>query len=168
MQKSVYAKTLEEWDKQGLIEWSSNNNPRKIIYADERIGKRVQDIWEFKDPAYPSYPTEKNSDLLDLIIQTSSNPESIVLDCFCGSGTTLYSAQKNGRKWIGIDESDLAIEQTKKKIGNLQGDLFETTDYFEFIELSSILNISENTWQQKRQQTIKLRKILTSELQNYK
>lgn len=51
--------TLEEWDKAGLIEWSSNDNPRKIIYADEREGKRVQDIWEYKDPQYPNYPTEK-------------------------------------------------------------------------------------------------------------
>lgn len=51
--------TLELWDKQGLIEWSDSGNPRKIIYADEREGKRVQDIWEYKDPQYPNYPTEK-------------------------------------------------------------------------------------------------------------
>jgi len=138
MQKSVYAKTLEEWDKQGLIEWSSSNNPRKIIYADERTGKRVQDIWEFKDPAYPNYPTEKNSDLLDFIIQTSSNPESIVLDCFCGSGTTLYSAQKSDRKWIGIDESDLAIKQSKKKIDNLPKDLFQDVCDYDFLSLEKL------------------------------
>lgn len=85
-------KTLEKWDSEGLIEWSQNGNPRKIIYADEREGKRIQDIWEFKDPQYPVYPTEKNSDLLDLIIKTSSKEDSIVLDCFCGSGTTLKAA----------------------------------------------------------------------------
>ena len=39
-------------------------NPRKIIYFDEQEGKRLQDIWEFKDPQYPVYPTEKNPDLL--------------------------------------------------------------------------------------------------------
>jgi len=76
--------TLEQWDKEGLIEWSSTGNPRKIIFADEREGKRVQDIWDYKDPQYPTYPTEKNPDLLDLIILTSSNENSIVLDCFCG------------------------------------------------------------------------------------
>lgn len=65
--------TLERWDKEGLIEYSNNNNPRKKIYALEQVGKRVQDIWEFKDPQYPSYPTEKNAQLLDLIIKTSSN-----------------------------------------------------------------------------------------------
>ena len=110
-------KILEQWDAEGLIEWSSKGNPRKKVFADEKKGKRVQDVWmDFKDPMYPVYPTEKNSAMLDRIIQTSSNRGSIVLDCFCGSGTTLYSAMKNGRKWIGIDASIPAIEATKKKL----------------------------------------------------
>jgi adenine-specific DNA-methyltransferase len=44
---------LEELDRAGLIEWSSNGNTRKIIYADEKDGKKIQDIWEFKDYQYP-------------------------------------------------------------------------------------------------------------------
>ncbi|MCD8206941.1 MAG: site-specific DNA-methyltransferase [Bacteroidales bacterium] len=107
---------LEQWDKEGLIEWSSNGNPRKIIFADEKEGKRKQDIWTYKDPQYPIYPTEKNADMLDLIIQTSSNVNSIVLDCFCGSGTTLLAASKNNRKWIGIDKSDIAFDVIKQKM----------------------------------------------------
>lgn len=102
---------LEQWDKDGLVEWSDNGNPRKKIYFDEQEGKRIQDIWEFKDPQYPVYPTEKNPDLLDLIVKTSSDANGIVLDCFCGSGTTLKSAHQNGRQWIGIDQSDEAIKQ---------------------------------------------------------
>jgi len=122
--------TLEQWDKDGLIEWSANGNPRKIIYADEREGMRVQDIWEFKDPQYPDYPTEKNAEMLDLIIKTSSNEGSIVLDCFCGSGTTLKAAQINNRRWIGIDRSEIAIEVTKRKIDKIGSNLFtEKTDY---------------------------------------
>ncbi len=50
---------LKIWDKQGLIEWSDNGNPRKKIYLDKQEGKRIQDIWEMKDPQYPLYPTEK-------------------------------------------------------------------------------------------------------------
>ena len=57
---------LEELDKKGLIEWSKTGVPRKKIYADEREGKKIQDIWEFKDPQYPNYPTEKNLNLLKL------------------------------------------------------------------------------------------------------
>jgi adenine-specific DNA-methyltransferase len=110
--------TLEKWDRDGLIEWSSNGNPRKIIYPEERIGKRVQDVWQFKDPQYPRYPTEKNLDMIDLIIRTSSNPESIVLDCFCGSGTTLIAANRRGRKWIGIDQSEQSIKITMERLNN--------------------------------------------------
>jgi len=124
-------KTLEKWDSEGLIEWSQNGNPRKIIYADEREGKRVQDIWEFKDPQYPIYPTEKNSDLLDLIIKTSSKEDSIVLDCFCGSGTTLKAAHLNNRQWIGIDKSDLAIKAAKNKLDNIENSLFYSTPSYE-------------------------------------
>ena len=80
-------------DEQGLIEWSKNGVPRRKIFADEQKGKKLQDIWDFKDYQYPVYPTEKNLDLLKLIVQTSSNPESLVMDFFCGSGTTLVAAQ---------------------------------------------------------------------------
>ncbi len=127
--------TLEKWDAQGLIEWSSNGNPRKIIFADEREGKRVQDIWEFKDPQYPNYPTEKNPDLLDLIVRTSSDDNSIVLDCFCGSGTTLKSAQENGRKWIGIDQSKHAIKAVQEKLAKTEGNLFGEKSEYKFVEL---------------------------------
>ena len=116
--------TLEKWDEDGIIEWSETGNPRKKIYADEREGKRVQDIWEYKDPMYPVYPTEKNPDLLDLIIRTSSNEDSIVMDCFAGSGTTLKSAEKLGRHWIGIDQSDFAIKAIKEKLKLESVDLF--------------------------------------------
>jgi len=109
---------LEQWNKQGLIEWSNNGNPRKKIYLDQQKGKRKQDIWEFKDPQYPNYPTQKNANLLDLIIKTSSNENSYVLDCFAGSGTTLQVAQLNNRKWIGIDKSKEAIKTIVEKISN--------------------------------------------------
>ncbi len=129
--------TLNQWDKDGLIEWSAKGNPRKIIFADEKEGKRVQDIWEYKDPQYPTYPTEKNSNILDLIIKTSSNPESIVLDCFCGSGTTLKAAHLLGRKWIGIDESNLAIEATENKLNEIVEDLFVSKVEYEKTNLEN-------------------------------
>lgn len=132
--------TLEKWDKEGFIEWSSTGNPRKIIFADERDGKRVQDVWEYKDPQYPKYPTEKNSDLLNLIVRTSSDADSIVLDCFCGSGTTLKAAQINGRKWIGIDQSEHALKATIEKLEIIdQNDLFVSKPVYEFLELGKTL-----------------------------
>lgn len=125
-------KILEEWDKQGLIEWSKNDVPRKKIYIDERDGKKTQDIWEFKDPQYPNYPTEKSLDLLKFIISASSNKDSLVLDCFCGSGTTLVAAQELDRNWVGIDQSEQAIKVAKERLNKLPAGLFSEKSY-EFI-----------------------------------
>ena len=115
-------KTLEELDKKGLIEWSSTGNPRKKLYADDikRNGIKVQDIWTFKDPQKPQYPTEKNFNMLKLIIKTSSNENDIVLDAFCGSGSTLMAAEQLGRAYIGIDSSMDAINICKNRIHNFE------------------------------------------------
>ncbi len=109
---------LEELDRRGLVEWSSRGVPRKRIYADEFLkkGKKRQDIWEFKDPQFPSYPTEKNMEMLKMIIGTSSQPGDLVLDAFCGSGTTLVAADQLKRKWIGIDTSPSSIRITLKRL----------------------------------------------------
>lgn len=109
---------LDSLDKRGLIKWSSTGNPRRIYYVEEAIkkGRKRQDIWEFKDPAYPSYPTEKNLEMLKVIIRTSSKPGDIVLDSFAGSGTTLVAAEELGRRWVGIDSSKKAIETTQKRL----------------------------------------------------
>jgi adenine-specific DNA-methyltransferase len=120
---------LEELDSAGLIEWSSTGNPRKIIYGDEKYGKRMQDIFEFKDYQYPNYPTEKNIDLLKTIISASSNEGSTVMDFFCGSGTTLIAAQELNRNWIGIDNSEQAIKITKKKLKNIESTFFYDCRY---------------------------------------
>ncbi len=106
---------FDRLDSLGLIEWSSKGNPRIIKYADEHKGKKVQDIWRFKDPQNPCYPTEKNIDMLKLIVEQSSREGSFVLDCFCGSGTALVAAEELGRKWIGIDSSPVAIDTVKKR-----------------------------------------------------
>jgi adenine-specific DNA-methyltransferase len=114
---------LTRLDRQGLIEWSSNGNPRKKIYADDviRTGRKRQDIWIFKDSSYPSYPTEKNLRLLETIILCSSNPNDLVMDCFAGSGTALVAAERHGRRWIGIDASAIAIRTAQHRLEALEG-----------------------------------------------
>jgi len=127
---------LDELDKLGLIEWSSNGNPRKKNYADDmkKKGKPMQDIWEYKDPTKPVYPTEKNIDLLKNIIQASSNPGDLVLDCFCGSGTTIIASQEVGRNWIGVDKSEKSINIIKKRISKTKTNLY-TDNKYDFIKL---------------------------------
>lgn len=128
---------LEEWDKQGLVEWSASGVPRKKIFVDERDGKKMQDIWEFKDPQYPIYPTEKNIDLLKFIIGASSNEGNLVLDCFCGSGTTLVAAQELNRNWIGIDKSEHAIKVAKKRLLSVPASLFSKVDFELLAEITN-------------------------------
>lgn len=106
---------LDEMDARGEIYWSPNGNPRRKIYLDNSPGIPIQDIWLHLRDAHnqnikiTGYPTEKNPDMLSLIIQASSDPDDIVLDCFCGSGTTLDIASKLKRRWIGIDNSPTAM-----------------------------------------------------------
>ncbi|RPI63707.1 MAG: site-specific DNA-methyltransferase [Planctomycetaceae bacterium] len=136
---------LDELEAAGLIEWSSTGNPRKKIYAEdaEAKGKRVQDIWDYKDPQYPQYPTEKNSDMLRLILSVSSDPDSLVMDCFAGSGTTLLAACETGRQWIGIDQSDAAIDLIQKRLRQSGGGLFNTSYDYLLLEEATSTNCTE-------------------------
>jgi len=121
---------LTKLDEQGRIEWSKTGTPRIIKYADEHTGKKVQDVWYYKDPQNPEYPTQKNLEMLKFIVSQSSNKDSIVLDCFAGSGTTLQAAIKQNRHWIGIDNSNVAIDVIKQILSN------QNTDY-EYLDLST-------------------------------
>lgn len=107
---------LEKLDQEGKIHWSSNGNPRKKRYAEESKGPKRQDIWKFKDPQSVEYPTQKNLELLKLIVKSSSNKNSIVLDIYSGSGTTLVAAADLQRNFVGIDNSEKAIETMKNRL----------------------------------------------------
>ncbi len=114
-------KKLEELDARGEIYWSPNGNPRRKVYLDGSPGVGVQDIWlHFRDAhnqniRITGYPTEKNPDLLRRIVEASSNPGDLVLDCYAGSGTTLAVSSDLGRRWIGIDNSPEAIATTLER-----------------------------------------------------
>jgi site-specific DNA-methyltransferase (adenine-specific)/adenine-specific DNA-methyltransferase len=69
------------------------------------------------------YPTENPEELLERVIQVSSNKGDIVLDAFAGSGTTLAVAEKLGRRWIGIDCGKLAIYTMQKRLLNLKSEI---------------------------------------------
>ena len=99
---------LETLDAAGLIEWSATGNPRKIRFADEATGKLPQDVWLYKDPQRPVYPTEKNTEMLERIIRTSSNPGDTFMDCYAGGGGSLVTAARLGRRAIGMDNSAAA------------------------------------------------------------
>ena len=113
---------LDEMDKRGEIYWSATGNPRRKLYLDEAAGKRQSNLWtEFRDTQNQNakvtgYPTEKNLNMMEMIVKASSNPGDLVIDAYAGSGTTLAAAGLNGRAWIGIDESPVAIETAIKRL----------------------------------------------------
>jgi site-specific DNA-methyltransferase (adenine-specific) len=103
---------LEELLAEGKIVLREDGRPRQRglkVYLDERPGKRITDQWNDINRVGNTaaerlgYPTQKPVALLKRILEASSNPGDVVLDPFCGCGTTVIAAQELGRKWIGID-----------------------------------------------------------------
>jgi len=114
--------TLDEFDAAGDIYWSPSGNPRRKVYFDKSKGIPAQDIWmAFKDAHNQNvhitgYPTEKSFELVSRLVAATTNPGDLVLDCYCGSGTTLEAAVLLGRRFIGIDISEAAIKATEKRL----------------------------------------------------
>lgn len=122
---------LDEFDAAGEIYWSSTGNPRRKVFCDPSKGIPIQNIWlNYRDSINQArkttgYPTEKNYEMLKMIVCASSNPGDIVLDCFAGSGTTLGAAFECDRKWIGADNSPESIRAVLKRFTsglNIYGD----------------------------------------------
>lgn len=90
-------------------------------------GKHPDDVWEIQ-PIMPSskerlgYPTQKPERLLERILKASSNEGDVVLDPFCGCGTTITVAEKLNRKWIGIDITHLAVQLMKYRLEDTFGE----------------------------------------------
>lgn len=108
---------LDLLDLHGFIYWPKGTGmPQYKRYRDQLKGKSVGDVWDDIDRINPvgkerlGYPTQKPIALLDRIIQASTNKGDVVFDPFCGCGTTIYSAIKNERQWIGCDIAILSIK----------------------------------------------------------
>ena len=90
------------------------------------LGKQPDDWWQIQ-PIAPSanerlgYPTQKPEALIERIIKASSNKNDLVLDPFCGCGTTIAVAQRLQRKWIGIDVSPSACKLMKSRVSKFMG-----------------------------------------------
>ena len=105
-----------------IVQAGEGGVPRYKRYLDEMPGQPVTDLWDDiehlhgSQAEYLGYPTQKPVALLERIIKSSSNPNDVVLDPFCGCGTAIHTAQKLGRQWIGIDVTHLAIALIKQRI----------------------------------------------------
>lgn len=91
-----------------------------VTHIDEK-GVRDNDVWQIQllnsqSKERLGYPTQKPEELLDKIIKTSSNKGDMVLDAYCGCGTTVSVAEKLGRKWIGVDITYQSISLILKRL----------------------------------------------------
>lgn len=113
---------MEEAYRKGLVVWKPGNVPRNKVYLERFKGLIVSDFWDdlpFLQSGSKerlNYPTQKPEALIERIIKASTDEGDVVLDPFCGSGTTLAVAERLGRKWIGIDINEIAIELCRKRL----------------------------------------------------
>ena len=119
---------MQELIRQGrIIQTKPGSVPAYKRYLDEMPGVPLQDLWTDIRPIGSqaaerlSYPTQKPVALLERIIQSGSNEGDVILDPFCGCGTTIAAAQKLGRRWIGIDITQLAISLIRYRMGDSFG-----------------------------------------------
>jgi DNA modification methylase len=103
---------------------------RKITLSSDSRGLPRRDVWDISIIAGFSnerqgYPTQKPVALLERIVRTSTNPGDMVLDAYCGCGTTLAAAQTLGRRWVGIDISQSAIRVVERRLRKLGAANFE-------------------------------------------
>lgn len=115
---------MEELDRQGRLYFPKDKEGRIRLkrYLDETPGQIAQNLWLDISPINSQahealgYATQKPEALLERIIKTSSNEGDLVADFFTGSGTSLATAERLGRRWIGCDLSRYAIHVTRKRL----------------------------------------------------
>ncbi len=120
---------MEEMEAEGRLVYSKSGMVYQKRYLDESKGVSIQDVWTdipmlrgiHQDGERLGYPTQKPEALLERILEESSNEGDVVLDPFCGCGTTVQVAQKLNRRWIGIDITHLAIGLIKTRLDDAFG-----------------------------------------------
>jgi site-specific DNA-methyltransferase (adenine-specific) len=142
---------LQKYDREGRLHFPTKPSGalRLKMYADESPGERLQNIWDDVPPIGAQaqerlgYPTQKPQKLLERIINASSDPGDVVLDPFCGCGTTIHAAQKLDRQWIGIDITYLAINLIKRRLKDAFGEEIEFEEKGQPTDFASAKRLAE-------------------------
>jgi site-specific DNA-methyltransferase (adenine-specific) len=148
---AISKKKMEELDQAGRLHYPRKPGGRIQLkrYLDEQPGQPCPSIWDDIPPIHAltserlGYPTQKPQALLERIINASSNPGDVVLDPFCGCGTTVHAAQKLDRQWIGIDITYLAINLIKRRLKDAFGEEFEFEEKGQPTDFASAKRLAE-------------------------
>jgi len=139
----------DQLEAEGKIIYSRTGMPRVLRPVEETRGSPLQDVWTDIDTLNAAaaerlgYQTQKPLALLERIITASSNPGDIVLDPFCGCGTTIHAAQKLDRQWIGIDITYLAINLIKRRLKDAFGEEIEFEEKGQPTDFESAKRLAE-------------------------
>lgn len=120
---------MHELEADNRLHYSGTGYVSQKHYMAEAKGAPIQDLWTDvkaltgSNAEREGYPTQKPRDLLERIISASSEPDDVVLDPFCGCGTTIDAAQKLGRRWIGIDITEVAVKVMVDRLNRVYGQL---------------------------------------------
>jgi DNA modification methylase len=141
---------MDDLIQRGLVvQPSPGAVPRRKQYLDEGKGVPVQSMWDDISALHSQaaerlgFPTQKPLALLERIISASSDPGDVVLDPFCGCGTTIHAAQKLGRRWIGIDITYLAINLIKRRLKDAFGEEIEFEEKGQPTDFASAKRLAE-------------------------
>lgn len=120
-------------DNQLMFPKKPNGRIRRKNYMMELKGRPIGDVWTDISPLNSQaaerlgYPTQKPLALIERILGASSRPGDVVLDPFCGCGTTIDAAIRLDRRWVGIDVTYIAIDLIEKRLRHTHGDQITTT-----------------------------------------
>ena len=112
-------RSLDELEQLGRIVWAKDGEgrPNVVQYVDDLRGVELQSIWtDIGLESGPEYDTRKPEKLIQRLVKSSTNEDSIVADFFVGSGTTAIVAERLGRRWIASDLGKPACMITRKRL----------------------------------------------------
>lgn len=126
----ISREVMEQLDVDGRLAFPKTSSGRigRKHYLHEQEGPRVSDVWSDIPPLQASsaerlgYPTQKPLALLERIIGSTTEPGDVVLDPFCGCGTTIDAAIRLNRRWIGIDITYIAVGLIQARLKDTYGD----------------------------------------------
>jgi len=144
----VNREKLEQMDAEGRLYWSENGHPYRKYFLDEYEGKEITNLWDdvfiASGKERIGYPTQKPEALLQRIIECTTDEGDLVLDPFVGGGTTTAVAERLNRKWIGIDQSVMAIKVSDLRLKSKR-DIF-STPHEVLLPKKNLIDLKKTDW----------------------
>lgn len=150
-----YLKRFKKMDESGR-KYRDDRPGKRRQYLDQLKGIPVSDVWtdimSFQQASTSSelvgWPTQKPEALMERIIKASTNEGDLVLDAFCGCGTTIVAAEKLNRRWIGMDISPMAIDVMTTRLSEMEKKQGKIEDFITYgVTKDTIAQLRKMKWE---------------------